>query len=460
MSALLLSLAFTARAGDPEAASPEPAAPEDPAPAPDAPEAPEVSEPAEPPEPPEPPAPIEPIAPPAEPVAPRVLRPGPRPEHLAMREARPQRRGRQGMMDPWGQLQVFTTVWDQDESVQADPAGYGDPEADPGFQLARARFGFTGRLPARPDQNSVIDYALAVGIGTPFDNTITATDSVGLVDAFARYSVRSEIGPTTLALGLMKVPYSRDVLMSSADLVFQERAVGPNLIANQRDVGALASQTLVLSDAEEDAPQIVFHLGAFNGNGDVLGDDDPGLMWAGRVELLRGETYRTWNPAGGTAYGLAVSGLLDDALATRTVGWNVDGLLRLGPWSINGELGSVTLTPTDATIGIPDVLAQTTRYSWVAGTSYWIGLDGGLDDDAPANARGQGIEIAVRASSFDDNARLSDNGDVLIVHGGAIWRNPLPFLDVGAGYIHRAELGGRAIRNDTVRLWTQIRPRR
>jgi hypothetical protein len=368
------------------------------------------------------------------------------------RRDRAQKTGQRTTMRPYGQLQVFTTVFDQDEDVQADPGGFGDPEADPGFALARARFGLRGRLASRADQKSRLDYALMIGAGTPFDSETIATRAVGMVDAFLRYSVRATdgpgVGPTSLSIGLAKVPFSREALMSSADLVFMERAVGPENLTSVRDVGATASQAFTFTD-DDDGPQIVARGGVYNGNADLLGDTDPGLMYAGRVEFLQGDTYKTWNPERDLAYGVGGALLYDDGLATRRFAWNLDGLVRIGPWSLMGEFGQATLTPTDVTVGAPLVVTQTRRTSWVAHTSVWIG-----------KKTGQGVEVAVRASGFDDNIRLDDNGDVLILHAGATARDILPFLDFGIGYIHREELQGTPIANDTIRIITQIRPSR
>src|SRR5690606_6944733 len=67
-----------------------------------------------------------------------------------------------------------------------------------------------------------------------------------------------------------------------------------------------------------------------------------------------------------------------------------------------------------------------------------------------------GLEIGVRGEVFDDSIDLRDNGDLALIFGGLTWRDPLPGLDVGLGYIHRAELAGRTLDNDTVRLWVQV----
>ena len=67
---------------------------------------------------------------------------------------------------PEPELTAFTqgwaTIYDQDESLQADPAGYGDPEDDPGFKLRRVRLGIKGK-------NDFVKYSLSVGQSGPYD---------------------------------------------------------------------------------------------------------------------------------------------------------------------------------------------------------------------------------------------------------------------------------------------------
>lgn len=78
---------------------------------------------------------------------------------------------------PYLLVQSYITLYDQDEDVLADPAGYGDPEDDVGFKIRRARAGFTG-------QSDVLKYSIILGMSTPYDSLIAEPDAdIQIVDA-------------------------------------------------------------------------------------------------------------------------------------------------------------------------------------------------------------------------------------------------------------------------------------
>src|SRR5512137_2715001 len=77
---------------------------------------------------------------------------------------------------PVALVQVWGTAWDQDLDAQADPAGYGDPEDDPGFRIRRARLGGTGEI------GSGLWYAVVFGVSSPYDAWTAGTEDVQLVD--------------------------------------------------------------------------------------------------------------------------------------------------------------------------------------------------------------------------------------------------------------------------------------
>lgn len=346
----------------------------------------------------------------------------------------------------WGQLQVWTTLWDQDIDPQADPASYGDPEADPGFSIRRARLGFDGFLPMgdRSGRHQV-DYALSVGYGAPYDALAEAVPTVELVDAFGRWALPTSIGVSSVALGLQRVPFSRESMMSSAHLVFEEVGVGTYQLAPTREAGVIGSQSFRFADGE-DAAQLLVRVGAFNGGGDLVGDEGPGLLGAGRLELVVGDAYRTWSPRQKSALGIGVAGLRNSDPATDTTSLEADLLARYKLVTLMGELITSSITPGDTSVADPSVLVETNRLGWSGQLSVWLPVT-----DGPG-----GIEVAGRYATYDDATALDTSGDVAILHAGATWRNLLPLVDVGAGFVHRIEPGNAP--NDTIRLWTQFRP--
>lgn len=331
------------------------------------------------------------------------------------------------------QLQSWGTLFDQDEDPQADPAGYGDPEHDPGVSIHRARLGLEGL-------HGPLDWELLVGLGEPFDALVPPEDGdFGLIDAAAGGRFPFDGGSVRLSMGLQKVPFSREALISSRDLLFQERAVATNWLTAGREAGLLADLTLDMG--------LRLRGGAFNGNGGLFGDENTGELLAGRLEFGTGSTYRTWSPGGENAVGFGVSAMHDTGVATNTLSLGADALVRIGGLGLLVEAGREEQTPRDVDVAPPDVLEGVQRLGATAQISYFAPVGDGPDE---------GIEAGARFSMFDAASHLKDNGDVAIAHVGATWRQVWPGLDVGAGVVHRMERQGRPIANDTARIWMQL----
>jgi hypothetical protein len=245
---------------------------------------------------------------------------------------------------------------------------------------------------------------------------------------------------------MQRVPFSREALISSTDLLFQERGPATEWLTPGRDPGAVLGQAIRFTD-EQDGPQLALRGGLFNGNGSALGDTDPGLLAVGRFEFAMGETYRTWSPDGEPAVGLGGSIAANPELATGNQLMNVDFLGRVWYLTAMAQLTTSTVSPLETTIVSPEVPAETKRRGILGQLSGFIPIEGA-----------HGIEIGTRFASYDDSQAFEDNGDVWLLHSGVTWREPLPFLDLGAGFIHRHEPAGPAIANDSFRIWTQVRP--
>ena len=352
----------------------------------------------------------------------------------------------EGELRSWAYLQTWATLYDEDLVHQADPASYGDPEHDPGFSIARARLGLDGMLPLSPTQaqHFQVNYALSVGVGAPYDALSPDDSDVQLVDAYTRIATPFNGHLFSTAVGAQRVPFTRESLISSSMLLFQERAPGAAWLAPGRDIGILAAQQL--RTGPEDASLLV-RLGAFNGNGDLFGDMDSGMLFSGRLEWLSGKAYQTWDPEGAPAIGIGVAGRSNQTAATRNTGIGADLLARVAHITLLAEMQQDTTEPTLTDVKRPAVPAPTDRLAYMAQLSRWFGLQGA-----------SGLEIGARFASFDDADGFEDNGDVWLAHGGVTWRNLLPSMDLGAGYIHRGEWVGKDRANDSVRVWMQLRP--
>jgi hypothetical protein len=332
-------------------------------------------------------------------------------------------------MVPVLQLQTWFTVFDQDETPQADPGGYGDPEDDTGFAIRRARFGFRGAFRG-------VDYSIRVGAGKPYDAISNPGPVVDLVDAWARIKVSSKGGATYFQVGQHQIPFGREMLTSSNDLVFQDNAVSSRYLSPNRDLGFSIRHLYKFFGIAA---------GVYNGSGNLFGDTDPGLLVAARADFgWGGDVFRTNSEADTIGFGFAY--LYNRTFATTEHRGNFDLLGRYKGLTLLVDGGLAVTTPDEAPVIVaPGVPEKTWRWGVLAQLSYFRDVGIGA------------IEPAVRFSTYDDNYALQDNGDVAILDAGVSWREPVPFFDVGVGYIHRMELQGRPIDNDTVRIWTGLR---
>jgi hypothetical protein len=327
------------------------------------------------------------------------------------------------------QIQSWLTVWDQDESAQADAGGYGDPELDTGFSLRRARLGFSGGF-------KQVDFSLRFGSSFPYDALTAKPAPVDVIDAWARGSFKSAAGVTRISVGQQRVPFSREQQISSNDLTFQDVAVSTHWLTPNRSLGAMVTH---------DFKALSVAAGVYNGDGTLAGNADNGVMAVGHVDVhMGGDTYRT--NATDSAFGIGGSYAYNHQVSTETHMVEADLIGRYKGLSLIGEFDLNLVRPNfeDAVLP-PDVPVQTQRMGAYGQLSYY--RDVGLG----------AIEPAVRFSWLDDATHLKDNGDVAILDAGFDWREPIPFLDLGAGYIHRMELQGTDTRNDSVRVWVGVK---
>lgn len=332
---------------------------------------------------------------------------------------------------PYGLVQAWLTVYDQDGDPQADPAAYGDPEDDMGFKLRRARLGFQGK-------NKNIKYGLLVGFASPYDALGGEGESdIQLVDAYGGYMPVKGVWFTG---GLQKVPVGREMLTSSDKLAFTERSVATEYIVPGRDVGLTADARTGDGDLN-----LRMRVGAYNGNGSALGDDNEGLLYAGRAEVKYGpgNVYDTWGNVKSFTIGAAGSGWMDAGLGTRTTGFGGDLMVRVAGLAVLGEFHTATVEPVDSDIVLPGVLSETPRTGLTTQIGYSI--------------KSVGLEPVVQFSQYDDHTGIDDNGDVSQGMGGLTWHSEGDVVRAGAGYVLRLEDAGAVLTNDSARLWFQLK---
>lgn len=333
---------------------------------------------------------------------------------------------------PYGLVQSLVTVFDQDESRVADPAGYGDPEDDPGLKLQRARFGFEGK-------EKGVRYGIIFGMSSPYDAVEVPGDAgIELVDAYGGFR---PVKGVWVLVGQQKVPISREMLISSEQLTFTDRSVATEWMAPGRDAGVLVD---VRTREDDESGKLVtrLRLGGFNGNGSVLGDDNGGKLVAARAEVAmgKGSVYQTWGKVDGFALGVAGDFWMNGGPTTKTLGYGGDALVRVAGLAVLLEGHMATIEPVDSPVELPGTLASTPKLGITAQAGYTVGA----------------FEPAVRFAMFDDNSNYDDNGDVATAQAGVTWHGHDDAVRAGAGYVLRLETAGVAAANDTARAWFQL----
>ena len=100
-----------------------------------------------------------------------------------------------------------------------------------------------------------------------------------------------------------------------------------------------------------------------------------------------------------------------------------------------------TLSPADSTVDVPEVFADTTRFGAIVQAGWSTGM----------------FEPSIRAEIYDDDRGVEDNGDVLKAIAGVTAHFNEDRVRAGLAYVHRQELGGQSVANDTARLFFQMK---
>jgi hypothetical protein len=230
-------------------------------------------------------------------------------------------------------------------------------------------------------------------------------------------------------IGKGRIPFSRDQMMGSAALTFQERGLGAEYIAPERSVGASFHYAKAGTRTE---------VGVWNSGDGLFGDDNLGKTLAGRFEWNLGpaDTYTTWGDGGGKfSVGTGVGGFWTDDVSTTTAAGGADLMLRASRVNLLLDAAYAKVSPAHTDVDVPGVWEETTRTALTAQLSVGI----------------QRWEPALRYTMLMDSAA----GDFSQVLGGLVWHGDEDHLRIGGGYVLRIE--DPAIANDTARLWAQFK---
>jgi hypothetical protein len=340
---------------------------------------------------------------------------------------------------PVARVQARVTVFDEDDAERNDPVVYGDPGLREGVSLRRVRLG------VRADWKGLLGLSVVGGFDNRYDYTEPFGGGFKLTEATFSLTPLEEVG---VSVGLDRVPFGRQAMISSAALALAERSIASEHMAPAREAGVFLGGTFGPEDNKVLGDNAVhWAFGISNGGGDWTGDADPSPRLATRVSLDLGapwqEVESAWSPGG---FGLSVGGSLSHnwGLEADSLLAGVDLGIRCGRIGLQGEFMVSNATPTFDTEGIPAILAERTSMGGYGQVVFAI-LPGTL-------------EAVVRVGGYDDNTALEDAGDRLDVAGGVNFFLVGGRLKAQLDFVHRIELvESYTTSNDSLILQLQAR---
>ncbi len=338
-------------------------------------------------------------------------------------------------VDVNGRINIDAILYDGSDYVEGVP---GDPNLRTGFAISTARLGAEGR--------AYWDW-LRYAIQADFADRVEPNQiDVTLLDA--RISLVDLIPFHTVNLGLVKPPFARQQLMSSARLQFQERAIVFQELEDKffdRDLGLRVGGRIPVA---EDAVILKYGAGVFNGSGNssIGGDDNEGKLVAirGAVDLFHDMGDEEPDLSSGDL-GLSLGGgwFLNDDVSATPKGYVVDGELKVAGFSFTGGWVLIDYAPDlGANDQLPPFSTDFDSEGWYVQGGYMV---------LPHL-----VELAARYEQYDSNDQIDDNGDVSAFTGAL--NVYLLDHDVKSSleYVSRTEDHGSKLENDSLTLEMQL----
>jgi mono/diheme cytochrome c family protein len=305
----------------------------------------------------------------------------------------------------------------------------GDVAEQPGFRLRHGRFGLHGWA------FSYLDFMISME---------TADAHVKPLDAWVAYRPLSFLGAV---LGAQKVPFSRFAMTSSSRGSLIERPLSVDALAPYRQMGMTFEGTIGAGLAS-------YALGVYNGldrhtnfhegyveNPVFQGNRFNKVSVAGRLSL---EPLGAVGPdmadldEGGLRLGVGMSVLHNEGATTRTTAWTADVVVKVAGLHFIAEYLADTSEPTIRPTTPQTIPAQADRFGVIGEVGYML---------LPSQ-----LGVTARVEWFDDDEAVDNSGDQLVATGGLQYYWHRHHFKAALNYIHREELFGPSLDNDTLLL--------
>lgn len=299
----------------------------------------------------------------------------------------------------------------------------GDVVDFPGMRMRRLALGLEGRA----------------GENLSFDVWVDLATGFELTQARLAWTFLPAL---TLEAGVVKVPFSKSAVQSSAELLFSERPLSVERLLPDRQPGVALYGALFDGLA-------TYRAGVFNGAASDragFGNDHPGALVAGRVAVSPLGALRPGQSdlmRSTPKFEIGASAMYDKAAGYDGLAFGADASFQGHGASVLVEYVQQTRTPLSQPVVAPSINDRVKRSGFIAQASYLIWE--------------KGLEIAVRGERVDDNDALEDVGDVDVVAVGLHWNVMNLDLRVDLDWYHRMERFGRPLDNDAIVLSTQGR---
>ncbi len=287
----------------------------------------------------------------------------------------------------------------------------GDAVEFAGFRVRRLQFGFEGKGPAN----------LSFGIWTDL------ASSPSLLQAWLAWAPRAEFA---VEAGVVRVPFSRSALQSSAEITFSERPLSVDRILPDRQPGIAVYGAIR-------GGLLTYRVGWFNGAPPERvgqGPDHTAGLVAGRLTFAPFGALRPGQSdvsRGPLRAELAMSAMQNFAAEFTSTTLGADLALQVRGASLLVEYVRDSRSPVSNPVTAPTIEGKIVRTGLIAQAAYQLW--------GP-------LEVAVRGELVDDNDQLEDVGDVLA--GAAGVHATFPNVKVGLDWYHRIERFGSDLSNN------------